>query len=488
MDRNLNKALFALRKQGQLIPDSLKEAASFGDIRDKIIAMIDSKDDQGNRMYRYWLSIDNVYPDYCIVEDEQDGKWYRVDYTVDAAGNVTIGQWQEVERVWQLKPGGSAGPAPVTTSLTEGATEQGDFDGLTRLTEAATPMGGNKWRMTVLRPGWNIRLDGSLGDKYYTKQFVTSLAPLLEGAKAYADHQTDREEREKPERSTRDLVGYWSDAKVEPDGRATATLTLLESASWLKAAIAEAEKLNNEKGIVLVGPSIDGYGTTRIGDAEGRRGKIVESAIGLRSVDIVTKPAAGGTVDQLIESAKEDIDLDLKNLTIDQLKASRPDLFAQITQTKEAAAPAGIVGAPVGIAGIDAATLQATISSEVTRIVEAAMAPAKQAAEQMTKARVQMEAEPAIRAKLKESKLPDITQDKLFRLLAAADYAKDGSLDSDKLKEACDKAINEEREYISRLTAAGQITGMGGGGDQPPAGTGFSLDGMFGVTEKPAKQ
>lgn len=465
------------------ITQKLIETMSYDATEKKIRDLIDPPDSKGDRSWRYYIK--ETFPGFVIVRDSNENKVYKVTYAVDAQDNVTIGQWQEGEYVFQAKPAGSPAPSPDVIVLSESA-EEAEVIGLTRLTEAAQALGGGKFRMTIMKPGWNVRLDRSPGDKYYTRQFIASMIPLVEGIKSYTDHQTEREERERPQNSVLKLVGHWSDAKQEPDGRATAVLNLSESAGWLKPILEEAEKLNAEKGIVLVGPSINGYGSVHMGEAEGRRGKIAESIKVLQSIDIVTEPGAGGTVDKLLEGAKpnkEDETLDFSKLTLEELKKNRPDLFAQVEQTRETAATA---------AAVTPEQVQELVAKEVDKIKEAAMAPAVAAAEELTRERIKQQAGPRIREILKESKLPELAQAKLTRMLESREYAKDGALDETALKEAVDAVVGEEREYLSKLTESGKVIGMGGGDPQKPEGrekaAQSKLDKMFDLPEeKPAQ-
>lgn len=461
------------------------EAMSFDDLEKKIMNLIDPKDDNGHRAWRFYIR--QTYPDHCVVSDSNENKLYRVDYTVDANDNVTLGQWQEAEYVLQIKPGGSTIPAPDTVAVTEG-TEEGDVGSLTRLTEEAKPLGGNKFRMTVMRPGWNVRLDGSPGDRYYTRQFIASMLPLIEGCKAYADHQTDREERERPANSVLKLVGHWSDAKQEVDGSCTATFNLSESAAWLRSMLIDAEKLKNEKGIVLVGPSINGYGNVRMGEAEGRKGKIAESIKHLQSIDIVTEPGAGGTVDKMLEQAKkkEDETVDWTKITMDDLKKNRSDLVDEMKkmmadETKKTAKE-NTKEAAEEIRGEFEA---------IKESVKAVDAENKQLRAELAAERTQGTVKTKISELLKESKLPDISRDRLARLLEGRDFTKDGVVNEEAIKEAVAAAVEDERAYLSKITESGRVVDMGGGGDPPNPtekvkAVQSKLDKMFGVEEKPA--
>lgn len=471
-----------------IIPKSaerkLVEAMSYDDLENKIRDLIDPRDSEGNRTWRYYIR--ETFPDHVVVRDSVDDKFFKVTYTVDASDNVTLGTWQEAEYVLQIKPGGATIPAPVTSDLTEGM-EEGEIEGLTQLSEAQA-LGGNKFRMTVLRVGWNVKMDGNPGDKYYTRAAITTAVPFVEGAKSFADHPTDREERERPQRSIKELVGYWTDATQEADGRATATLVLLESAEWLKPALIAAEQLSS-KGIVFVGPSINGYGNSRIGEAEGRRGKIVESVKVMQSIDIVTAPAAGGTVDKLLEGAnsnKGEDTVDWTKITLDELKKNRPDLFQTAGQERLTEAKGEIQK--------DLDALKSGFESQITAMQESAKAENKLLRDELQAERLKGTIKGKITDLLRESKLPDVSQRRLGTLLEARDFTKDGTLDETAMKEAVAAAVTEERDYLSKLTESGKIIGMGGAGDPPKVnemakGIQDKVDKLFGVAEeKPAGQ
>ena len=470
-----------------VLAQRLIEVMSYDATESKIRDLIDPPDANGNRSYRYYIR--ETFPGFAIVRDSVDRKFYKVTYTCDAQDNVSIGTWQLGDFVWQPAPGSAPftmpAPPPPAITLTEVAElEEVEVNGLTQLTEAVQSDGAGKFRMTVIKPGWNINLFKKPGDKYYTREYITSLIPLIEGVKSYADHQTDREERERPANSVRKLIGYWSDARQEADGSATAVLNLSEAAAWLKPILADAEKLKAEKGIVFVGPSINGFGHVRWGEAEGRRGKIVESAKHLMSIDIVTEPAAGGTVDKLLEGAKpnkEDDIVDYSKLTLEELKKHRPDLFPQTEPTKESAAPAGAVTME---------QMEAYFAQKVEKITESAAAKVKETVDELDRVRINLEAGPKIIDLLKESKLPQLAQDKLYKQLKSGDYAKDGSLNEETLKEAVNAAVTEERDYLSKLTESGKVVNMGASdGPKPESREQDALakmDKMFGFEDKPA--
>lgn len=486
MYKNIDKILTemtALIESNKIkLPDSLKEAMSYDKIHQKLMDLIDPRDANGDRTWRY--SVQETFPGYAVVQDTIIDKTYRVDYTVDASENVTLGQWQEAEYVLQVKPGGGTEPAPSVTIVTESATSaEINFSELTPIIETQSDTEGNAFRVAVIKPGWNRTLSGELGDKYYTCKSCASLVGLLEGAKAYADHPTRSEENQRPERSIRDLVGWYSEPRQEPDGRVTANLNLLESAAWLKdilKAVAIGKAPKNFAGL-----SINGFGTTKIGTVDGRRGKVVESINLLRSADIVTEAGAGGEVEQILASArnpeqlieKGEDTMEWDKVTLDDLKKNRPDLVESIGDTR------------LTEAKTDLQTELDTLKESVQAVQE----KNQKLEEDLAAERIKITVKTKINDLLRESKLPDISQKRLASVLEIHDFSKDGAIDEAALKEAVDSIINEEREYLSKLTESGKVTGMGSGGEESnPADllkeAQAKFDKMFGVVEKPDTQ
>ncbi|ATW24158.1 hypothetical protein [Candidatus Formimonas warabiya] len=473
--KNIDKALAeitALLEGSKIeLPEALIEVMSFDKLEQKIRDLIDPRDSNGNRTWRY--SIRDTYPGFAVVKDTEADKIYRVDYTVDANDNVTIGQWQEAEYVLQIKPGGSIGPAPSVTVVTESASVQEiDFSELTPIVEAQANGEGMAFRVTVLKPGWNVGLNGRPGDKYYTREACGTLVSLLAGAKAYADHPTRAEDNLRPERSIRDLVGWYSDPRQETDGRTTAIFNLFESAVWLKdilKVIASGKAPKN-----LAGISINGFGSTKIGAAEGRAGKIVESIKILRSADVVTEASAGGEFEQLVASARnlekgEDI-VDWSKITLDEIRQNRPDLVQTIGQERLTEAKTDFQK------DLEAIRESVTVVSGEN----------KKLRDELAAERIKVSIKGKITDLLRESKLPEISQKRLATVLETRDYTKEGVLDETALKEAVTAAVTEEREYLTKLTESGRVVGMGAGGDQGTPGDRLQevqnkFDNMFGV-------
>lgn len=145
----------------------------------------------------------------------------------------------------------------------------------------------------LITPGW-----GSSG--YYSPQVLEAGAGLFKtGTLMYLDHPTATEERERPIRSVKDIGAK-----------------LLEDASWDGSALtSKAQLIGPYKDALIalredIGLSIRGSATDVVeGEAEGRRGGIVEGLADIQSVDFVTRAGRGGRILDVVESARREDEL-----------------------------------------------------------------------------------------------------------------------------------------------------------------------------------
>lgn len=171
----------------------------------------------------------------------------------------------------------------------------------------ASSLGDGKYRIRIIVPG-----QGSSG--IYTAENLAESAPLFKaGTEMFIDHPTETEELERPERSIRDYAGvFLEDATVGEDG---ALYTVCKVFSGVNDLI--KDKWNH------IGVSINAWCADPISE-DG----IVPPIAGVRSVDFVTTPGAGGAIIDLLESNRNDnyvkeagMDKDIKS-KFDELKAS----------------------------------------------------------------------------------------------------------------------------------------------------------------------
>lgn len=171
----------------------------------------------------------------------------------------------------------------------------------------ASSLGDGKYRIRIIVPG-----QGSSG--IYTAENLAESAPLFKaGTEMFIDHPTETEEWERPERSIRDYAGvFLEDATVGEDG---ALYTVCKVFSGVNELIKDKWE--------HIGVSINAWCADPISE-DG----IVPPIAGVRSVDFVTTPGAGGAIVDLLESNRNDnyvkeagMDKEIES-KFDELKAS----------------------------------------------------------------------------------------------------------------------------------------------------------------------
>jgi len=147
---------------------------------------------------------------------------------------------------------------------------------------------GTRRTIQIITPGW-----GSSG--YYSADVLERAAKnrvIPKGTHMYFNHASESEQRDRPEREVEKIASV-----------------LAEDAYWDGARLlAEADLIGPHAELIdslapYIGVSISGSATDiTIGEAEGRRGPIIEDLARVDSVDYVTHAGRGGMV--LLESAR----------------------------------------------------------------------------------------------------------------------------------------------------------------------------------------
>jgi hypothetical protein len=153
---------------------------------------------------------------------------------------------------------------------------------------------GKRWSVKVIESGW-----GSSG--YYPATMLQEYGPRVfkKGTKVFMNHPSIAEENDRPERDINQLAGKLvTDARFDGSG-----------------LVAEVEFYSHFAPIIKemagdVGLSIRAMGESKVGEAEGRQGPIIEALVDdpLTSVDVVTVAGAGGKFLSLLESYKRQDD------------------------------------------------------------------------------------------------------------------------------------------------------------------------------------
>jgi len=155
---------------------------------------------------------------------------------------------------------------------------------------ASSDAGSGRMTIQVITPGW-----GSSG--YYSPQVCEAAAGLVEvGTHMYLDHPSETDRHDRPERSVRDIAAIVTEA-----GRWDADAG---------AVLAECQVIGPYREVLTdlaehIGLSITGSATDiSEGEADGRRGPIIEGLAAINSVDFVTHAGRGGRVLEVLESAR----------------------------------------------------------------------------------------------------------------------------------------------------------------------------------------
>lgn len=161
------------------------------------------------------------------------------------------------------------------------------------LKESISSVGNKRMRVRIIEGNrW-----GSSG--YYSQEVLERDGPTAfpAGTQMYLDHPSESEERDRPERSVKDLAGKTvTEATWDTDG----LYADVEVYGFVAPVIAEMAD--------DIGLSVRASALLEQGEVEGRAGLIVARLIDGYSVDYVTKAGAGGRIVEIMESARENVE------------------------------------------------------------------------------------------------------------------------------------------------------------------------------------
>lgn len=359
--------------------------------------------------YRY---VTDVYDAWFVYSDEETGATNKRSFVIDDQGKVTMGEAQAVIATTVYVPVSEAlralegrRPALVQEAAQELAGE------IVPLVEKAVGKNGTV-PVKMIAPGW-----GSSG--YYSADLLKR-----DGAKAFPagtqmfwNHATPTEEAERPEGNLSNLAAVLTATPTFDENGAAGPGLYSEARVFAPYADALDQLAPH------IGVSIRGQGIVKAGEAEGRKGLIVEKLLPGRSVDFVTQPGAGGQVLSLFEAAR----------------GGRPQGFAPTATNQEGQ----------GMNELEARALQESnqqLAQENRRLAEALLL---------------REARDLAAGELARIEMPEMTRARLTEVLAARPVLKDGKLDVDAYKARIAEAAKDELAYLAGVTGAGRIAGMG---------------------------
>jgi len=292
----------------------------------------------------------------------------------------------------------------------------------------------------IIQPGW-----GTTG--YYGAKVLERYGPgaFPKGTKMYWDHPTETEARERPERSLDVLAAELvADARYDAKG-------LDGPGLYAAAKVFEAYKGPVDELAAHIGTSIRAHGAARDGEAEGRRGPIIESIIPsvMNSIDFVTLPGAGGQIVSLFEAARGRHDAE----------PSKPIQEAQVDPKIEPTPP------PAPAAQPDNTVLLEAIRAATTPILQQ-LQEAQQATARLQEATILRDARDIVTGTLARiPNVPDMTRVRLTETLAANPPILDGKIDTAALATRITETVQDELKYLAAAAGTGRIQNMGGGSD-----------------------
>lgn len=277
-------------------------------------------------------------------------------------------------------------------------------------------------QIKLIAPGW-----GSSG--YYSPTLLRKDGPSIftAGTKMFWDHPTANEEAARPEGSLTKLAG-----------ELTENATYLEDGMHGPGLYARAKVFDRWASDLAeikdhIGVSIRATGVARTGEAEGKRGPIIETLHSAKSVDFVTSPGAGGKVLQLFEAAGRTVG-------------------AAATQKTT-----GVVAGESNQRG-DVATM----TEQEIQALQEAKARAESAEAELAKFRLQTAAAAFVNQKLSGINIPDAMKKRIAESLIAHPVVKDGALDEVVYAAKIDEAVKHEAQYVSQITGTSRVVvGMG---------------------------
>jgi hypothetical protein len=272
--------------------------------------------DKGEKL---WVA--EVFPSYLIYSNDENATFYRVSWSI-MDGTVTLGtEVTEVEKEWVEARAAGAERNEIATHTVQ-------------LGEARDPE-GSAWDVTIVAPG--VAKSGYFDDSgtlvpwHFSEDLLRASEEAFEGVdinlyelpEEGATHIPAGKENVKPF-LVKNKVGVLDTVKYVAGRGLTGIVHFLDSAKWLGRNLLDAAK----QGKKIYGLSLDAQTRAKVGEVDGARVLDAIKFVAVDSVDIVSRPAAGGAFNRAVASEpaqhKED---PMRDKLIKQLQDIRPDLL-----------------------------------------------------------------------------------------------------------------------------------------------------------------
>lgn len=408
---NADKLKKAMQEMSDLLAlvteEPVSEAERTYRERERLLRAAIQKTLQGDSEYPPHFYIDAVFDSSVVYCGSYGETCYQCPYSIGEDGEVALGAAQEVI------PRMTYDPAPGSPVAATEAALEGDCLPLveTSLAEAATA------DIKLIAPGW-----GSSG--YYPAKTLQQAASVFsKGVKMFWNHQTAAEEASRPEGDLSHLAGeLLEDSRWEAQGSAGPGL-------YAKAKVFDRFKDAVKDLAPHIGVSIRASGFSKQGEAEGRKGPVIERIAAARSVDFVTVPGAGGQIVNLFEAAGR--------------RPVAEHREEKVTMTDE--------------------QIKALVESAVTAAVKPFQEAATKTDNETARLREALalrDARDFVTRKLAAIAMPDATRNRLVESLTPRAVIANGRLDEAAFGTLIEATAKAEMEYLQGITG-GSIRGMG---------------------------
>lgn len=392
----------------------------------------------------FTMIADDLFGDGRVTRDERIALGGGIGAALDAfRANVEESAPGVFERPrWASPPEVAMDEAqPGEEPVTEAITVETEF---VPLLERALDEDGNG-RVKLIRAGW-----GSSG--FYGGEMLRRDGPKVftAGTHMYWNHPTATEEAERPERNLTDLAAVFTgNAAWEEDG---------ERGPGLYAPVQVFEQYRAPVNEMAdhIGVSIRARGRAHTGEADGRRGRIIDEIVDAASTDFVTRPGAGGEIVSMFEAARP----------------NRSNPTEQSIVENGQPAPATPVDS-ISIQESDNMELQElqerldTLATQLGQLSEAneTLRTAREGDQQeigrLRERLLLADAGRLVQAKL-PADLPTMTRQRLAEsLVRDVPTTEAGEIDAAALTTRIEEAVKSERAYLASVLGSGRIVGMG---------------------------
>ncbi len=270
----------------------------------------------------------------------------------------------------------------------------------------------------LIAPGW-----GSSG--YYPAAVLERDGPAVFGAgtKMFWNHPTLVEEAERPEGDLNALAAELvSPARWDAQGPKGPGL-------YADAKVFGPYQESVNELAQHIGVSIRASGRAQQGEADGRKGPIIQQIMTAKSVDFVTEPGAGGRIVEMFEAARG------------RRASTGNGTLSQQGETGQ----------------------EDTVSQEQLTEAQRQLDELRAQNARMQEAMLLRDAREFVGRELAAVALPDVTKQRLLGQLAGQAVIVEGQIDEAAYRTAIAEAVQVEQQYLAQAAGwgSGRITGMG---------------------------